>query len=105
MGIPHAIVFGNHDTLCKGDGCTRQQLMTLDRSLPLSYSQAGPPSVSGLSNYYLDILPSNGTAAAQRLWFLGQPFFFFLFAFSLMTKRRFQRQWLPGLDRMGLRVA
>ena len=38
--------------------------MRFDTSFPLSLSQFGPPSLHGVSNYYLPILPHATSSAA-----------------------------------------
>jgi hypothetical protein len=56
-GFHWAVVFGNHDDMAFGDGGTRRDLISLDISYALSFSQQGPPSLYGTTNYYLPILP------------------------------------------------
>merc|ERR1711916_186191 len=70
LGIPHAIVFGNHDDLCSGNSCSRTMLTEYDMSLPLSYTKQGPNGVSGESNYYLDLLANTSDVVTGRLWFI-----------------------------------
>jgi len=45
-------------------GGRRSDLMRFDTSFPLSLSQFGPPSLHGVSNYYLPILPHATSSAA-----------------------------------------
>lgn len=54
-GVPWASIFGNHDTapLEKRSTTSRKELMSFDRSFNLSYSQHGPDSIHGVSNYLL----------------------------------------------------
>ncbi|KAJ4420394.1 hypothetical protein N0V82_004383 [Gnomoniopsis sp. IMI 355080] len=53
--IPYATVFGNHDS--EGEyAMSREDQMTLLRSLPFNLSQSGPEEVNGVGNFYLRIL-------------------------------------------------
>ncbi|KAJ6238299.1 hypothetical protein M0813_26268 [Anaeramoeba flamelloides] len=56
--IPWAMTFGNHDDQ---GYFTREQLMTIDKSYPLSQSEFGPESLHGVSNYYLEIHTAEST--------------------------------------------
>eukprot|EP01133_Synstelium_polycarpum_P019440 gene19440-23279_t len=67
LGIPWAITFGNHDDLSSGTGGTRQDLMAYDISLG-SYSQMGPQTVPGVSNYYLPIYDKWSDDIMAVLW-------------------------------------
>ena len=54
-GIPYAAIFGNHDD--EGPRpLTRSASMHILEALPLSLSEFGPTAVSGVGNYYLEIL-------------------------------------------------
>ncbi|ELR24806.1 acid phosphatase, putative [Acanthamoeba castellanii str. Neff] len=64
-GYRWAAVFGNHDDLADGSGGRRSDLMRFDTSFPLSLSHFGPPSLHGVSNYYLPILPHAASSAVD----------------------------------------
>lgn len=61
--IPWALVFGNHDDMWfqyQGKDYppakhSRQDLLEVDRSFPLSLTKSGPQTIDGTSNYVLDI--------------------------------------------------
>lgn len=61
-GIPWTIVFGNHDDLSSGSDGTRRDLMKFDREFALSLSQFGPQNIHGVSNYFLEVFPSDSEA-------------------------------------------
>lgn len=66
--IPYAMIFGNHDD---EGSLSRQALMQLAEALPYSLSEAGPATVDGVGNYYIEIL-AKGTSShsALTLWLL-----------------------------------
>jgi len=65
--ITWAYILGNHD----GEGnLSREQVMKLDLGYPLSMSQMGPNSISGHSNYVLQVLGSNSDKAVSHLYFM-----------------------------------
>ncbi|KJE94693.1 hypothetical protein CAOG_05296 [Capsaspora owczarzaki ATCC 30864] len=70
MGIPWAIIFGNHDDLASGVNGSRAALMEFDTSFELSYSQFGPEGLPGTSNYYLPLLASDSDQVASWIFFL-----------------------------------
>jgi hypothetical protein len=51
--------FGNHDD--EGGSLSRGQQMALIESLPYSLSQAGPPEIDGVGNYYLEVLSAGSS--------------------------------------------
>lgn len=51
--IPYATIFGNHDD---EKTLSRAAQMDLIESLPYSISEAGPEEISGVGNYYVEIL-------------------------------------------------
>lgn len=51
--IPFATIFGNHDD---EGSLTREALMQLTHGLPYSLSEAGPPDIDGVGNYYIEVL-------------------------------------------------
>ncbi|KAJ6236490.1 hypothetical protein M0813_27877 [Anaeramoeba flamelloides] len=69
--IPWAMTFGNHDDL---GYFSRKELMTIDKSYPLSQSEFGPDDITGVSNYYLEIHTAESTPdekeVAAVLYFL-----------------------------------
>ena len=66
-GIPWAAVFGNNDT---EKGVTREELMSLQRSLPHCLSEPGPDDVSGVGNFVLSVYRADGSALGASLYFL-----------------------------------
>lgn len=66
--IPYAGIFGNHDD----EGTmSREGQMAIMETLPYSLSRAGPPDVSGVGNYYVEILARGGSDhSALTLYFL-----------------------------------
>ncbi|CEO94268.1 hypothetical protein PBRA_000053 [Plasmodiophora brassicae] len=71
-GVKWALVFGNHDDAPleghvvgeRFPTTTRAELMRFDRTFRGSYSQFGPSSVRGVSNYLLPIADSKGATRA-----------------------------------------
>ena len=50
-------IFGNHDDEgAAGKSMSKAEQMALVESLPYSLSQAGPPELDGVGNYYVEIL-------------------------------------------------
>jgi hypothetical protein len=84
-GIPWALIFGNHDD---ADFETRDEqkipakysrrdLLVVDQNFPLSLTQAGPASINGTTNYFLNIhesygdkQPNNKAAVAAQIFLL-----------------------------------
>ena len=75
--IPWAMVFGNHDDMdyeVPGGNTTipvkysRDDLLTIDQSFPLSLSQGGPRDVTGTTNYFLNV--HIGDKAVAQIVFL-----------------------------------
>jgi hypothetical protein len=54
--VPHAFVAGNHDAEADLD---RRALAALFASAPYGVTRVGPANVTGATNYFLDVLPSN----------------------------------------------
>ena len=66
--IPFATIYGNHDD---EGSLSRVAQMSLTESLPYSLSQAGPATVSGTGNYYVEILaPGTSTHSAVTIYLL-----------------------------------
>ncbi|KAF2461422.1 phosphoesterase [Lineolata rhizophorae] len=61
--IPYAGIFGNHDD---EGSLSRQGQMALIESLPYSLSEAGPNTIEGVGNYYVEVL-AHGTSAHSAL--------------------------------------
>lgn len=61
--IPYALIFGNHDDEGSLD---RAELMSLTESLPWSLSEAGPATVDGVGNYFVEVL-ARGTSSHSAL--------------------------------------
>lgn len=70
-GIPYASVLGNHDD--EAD-LSRDQIFTLehkhDTAHNLSCTGRGPHGLTGVSNYYLDVLEADGNGVGGRIWFM-----------------------------------
>ena len=75
--IPWAMTFGNHDDMDyqvpDSDETipakySRQELLKVDQSFPLSLSQAGPEGLFGVTNYFLDISIGNENIPAARIF-------------------------------------
>eukprot|EP00887_Chlorella_sp_A99_P005029 scaffold4.g5029.t1 len=68
-GVPWALTLGNHDA--EAD-LGRREIVALDivAGGGASLTQQGPASVTGASNYYLEVLESSGSDVAFRIWFL-----------------------------------
>ncbi|KAF2110041.1 Metallo-dependent phosphatase-like protein [Lophiotrema nucula] len=66
--IPYAAIFGNHDD----EGTlSRTAQMSLYESLPFSLSQAGPNTIDGVGNYFVEVLAhGNNKHSALTLYFL-----------------------------------
>lgn len=67
LGIPFALVFGNHDSEHKM--CTRKEMMEAAIRLPLCYAQSGPAEVSGVGNYVLTINGASVSSSKALLYF------------------------------------
>ncbi|KAF1815385.1 Metallo-dependent phosphatase [Eremomyces bilateralis CBS 781.70] len=68
--IPFATIFGNHDDFEKSS-LSRQAQMSLIHALPFSLSEAGPATVSGVGNYYVEVLaPGTSTHSALTIYLL-----------------------------------
>jgi DNA repair exonuclease SbcCD nuclease subunit len=67
--IPYAAIFGNHDD--EGSrSLSRAQQMALMQTLPYSLSQPGPEDVTGVGNYYLEILAEKSQHSALTIYLL-----------------------------------
>lgn len=65
LGIPTAVVFGNHDM----DGkITRREQFEIFSKFSSSVSQAGEEQLDGCCNYNLPIMSSDGSHVAYNLW-------------------------------------
>ena len=76
-GIPFAMIMGNHEDMAfeyfDKDGnrqyqsakTSRRQLVESLSSFPLSLTRVGPPSVFGVSNYWLDLWQDSTTIASR----------------------------------------
>lgn len=65
--IPYAAIFGNHDD----EGTlSRHAQMDLYESLPYSLSEAGPNTIDGVGNYFIDIQAHSSKHSALTLYFL-----------------------------------
>lgn len=80
LGIPYATVLGNHDDEADLE---RREILALERhtdAVNVSCTHEGPGNLTGVSNYWLDVLESGGGGeggdgdeggrAAARLYFL-----------------------------------
>jgi 3',5'-cyclic AMP phosphodiesterase CpdA len=56
--IPYVTIFGNHDD---EHSMSRAGQMAIIESLPYSISQAGPADLSGVGNYYVEVLARGGS--------------------------------------------
>lgn len=66
--IPYAAIFGNHDD---EGSISRRTQMQLYESLPYSLAEAGPTSIDGVGNYFVEILAhGNNKHSAITLYFL-----------------------------------
>lgn len=65
MGIPWAVVFGNHD---HEHGFSNRQIMEYLVSLPLNCSQFGPENISGVGNYTIEIQSSKSDKTEALLY-------------------------------------
>ncbi|KAF2177024.1 Metallo-dependent phosphatase [Zopfia rhizophila CBS 207.26] len=65
--IPYAAIFGNHDD---EGSLTRGAMMSLLESLPYSLSEAGPNTIEGVGNYYVEVLAHQNKHSALTLYFL-----------------------------------
>eukprot|EP01132_Coremiostelium_polycephalum_P005825 gene5825-7249_t len=60
--IPWAIIFGNHD----GEGLMNSfEISSMDQEYELSYTRHGPNTISGESNYVLEIFSSSNSTDGQ----------------------------------------
>ena len=82
--IPYAAIFGNHDD--EGN-LQRTELMSILEQLPYSLTLAGPADVSGVGNYYIEVL-GRGTSANSALT---------LYLFDTHSYSSDERQF-PGYD-------
>ncbi|KAH8723501.1 phosphoesterase-like protein [Phaeosphaeriaceae sp. PMI808] len=65
--IPYAAIFGNHDD----EGTlSRHAQMSLYASLPFSLSEAGPNTIEGVGNYYVEVQAHSSKHSALTLYFL-----------------------------------
>lgn len=65
--IPYAAIFGNHDD----EGTlSRHAQMDLYESLPYSVSEAGPNTIEGVGNYFIEIQGHSSKHSALTLYFL-----------------------------------
>ncbi|KAJ9643458.1 Phosphatase dcr2 [Coniosporium tulheliwenetii] len=66
--IPYATIFGNHDD---EGSLSRAAQMSLTSSLPFSLSEAGPNTIEGVGNYYVEVLaPGNSQHSALTIYLL-----------------------------------
>lgn len=70
LDLPWAIIFGNHDDLANGTHGDRSTLIAYDMSHDLSYTQNGPTTIHGTSNYVLPISSHDGNETWTTLYFL-----------------------------------
>ncbi|QIW96840.1 hypothetical protein AMS68_002358 [Peltaster fructicola] len=67
--IPYATIFGNHDD--EGSkSLSRAAQMSLVETLPFSLSEAGPQTLPGVGNYYVEVLAHSGQHSAITLYLL-----------------------------------
>lgn len=66
--LPYAAIFGNHDD--EGATLSRQAQMSLYESLPYSLSAAGPNTIEGVGNYYVEVQAHSSKHSALTLYFL-----------------------------------
>ncbi len=64
-GLPWAATFGNHDDEGRLD---RSALMAVQQSIPGCLSQRGPNHLTGVSNYILKVLDTQGKQAVAHLY-------------------------------------
>jgi predicted MPP superfamily phosphohydrolase len=65
--IPYAAIFGNHDD----EGTlSRAAQMSLYESLPFSLSQAGPNTIEGVGNYFVEVEAHSSKHSALTLYLL-----------------------------------
>jgi predicted MPP superfamily phosphohydrolase len=65
--IPYAAIFGNHDD----EGTlSRSAQMSLYESLPFSLSQAGPNTIEGVGNYFVEVEAHSSKHSALTLYLL-----------------------------------
>ena len=57
IGVPYAVTMGNHDP----EMTSRDSIYTLLQSQPLFVGQKGPESLTGMGNYALPVLASDGS--------------------------------------------
>jgi DNA repair exonuclease SbcCD nuclease subunit len=62
--IPYVTIFGNHDD---EKTLSREAQMSIIESLPYSLSKAGPETVDGVGNYYIEILARGGRSDHSAL--------------------------------------
>ncbi|KAF2270819.1 phosphoesteras-like protein [Lojkania enalia] len=65
--IPYAAIFGNHDD---EGSLSRLAQMSLYESLPYSLSEAGPNTIEGVGNYFVEVLAPRDKHSALTLYFL-----------------------------------
>jgi 3',5'-cyclic AMP phosphodiesterase CpdA len=65
--IPYAAIFGNHDD----EGMlSRHTQMSLYESLPYSLSEAGPNTIEGVGNYFIEVQAHSNKHSALTLYML-----------------------------------
>lgn len=67
--VPYATVFGNHDDIEKSS-LSRENQMALISGLPYSLSQPGPKEISGVGNYYLEVLAPSSSHSALTIYLM-----------------------------------
>lgn len=67
QGLPWAAVYGNHDDEGRLD---RAALMAVQQSIPGCLSQRGPTALTGVSNYVLNVLDTQGEQSIAHLYCL-----------------------------------
>ncbi|CAM2976897.1 metallophosphoesterase family protein [Paenibacillus sediminis] len=67
LGIPWAVVFGNHDAEA---GVTREELMAICTGSKFGLSEPGPKTISGIGNHVITVIGNKDNAPAARLYFL-----------------------------------
>ncbi|KAF2476218.1 Metallo-dependent phosphatase [Lindgomyces ingoldianus] len=66
-GKPWAAIFGNHDD---EGSLSRLNQMSLYNSLPFSLSEAGPNTIEGVGNYFVEVRAHGSKHSALTLYFL-----------------------------------
>lgn len=66
--VPFATIYGNHDD---EGSMSRADMMSLTESLPFSLSSAGPNTIPGVGNYFVEVLaPGTSKHSAMTLYFM-----------------------------------